>query len=163
MTLLLSTLVCGVGGMPPAADDGLRQRRFRMPIGAHVTVTASWILAGIYLVVLVLGVQGLGSCRDYCLLFPKSAFCGGMGVLAGVLLALHSLTQTGLVPMAAGVIAGGCMIFTGVCRSRGAARRTGSTLRCASISSTGSSPTTGDGAPTPSFRTTPSKCWPAWR
>lgn len=121
MTLLLSTLVCGVGCM--------LLRLVMMVVGCDETgmlrpgqmvVTLGWILTGLYLAGLAWGVQALGGDRaSYVRLFPASGLCGGMGVLAGAVLVLHSLTQTGILPVAAGVLAGGCMVFTGVCRIMG--------------------------------------------
>ena len=121
MTLLLSTLVCGVGCMllrlvmmVSGCDETGMLRSGQM------VVTLCWILTAVYLGTLGWFIRDLGGERAaYARLFPVSRLCGGMGVLAGGLLALWSVTLTGLIPVAAGVLAGVCMIFTGVCRMTG--------------------------------------------
>ncbi len=117
---MLFTLVCGVAGM--------LLRLVMMIYGCdtkgllssgHFSIVACWVIALGYLAGLVFGVRGLGERGSYEQLFSASPLCGGVGIAAGGMLAAVSLTDTFVAIKILGVIAGACMVYTGVCRFSG--------------------------------------------
>ncbi len=120
MTLLLFTLVCGVACMLlrlvmmiyGCDDKGLL-------VSGHISLIAIWAITAVFLLGLLLGVRRLGSKGSYEQLFPASRLCGVIVVVSGAILLLGSIRSGSVPEMFAGIGAGFCVIYTGICRFSG--------------------------------------------
>lgn len=81
-----------------------------------------WAVSLLFLLILALSLKKLGVNGSYADNFPKSRLYGTVSMTGGVLLVLESVRQIlAASPLIgwAGVLAGVCMMLTGLCRARG--------------------------------------------
>ncbi len=89
-------------------------------VSGHGTILAYWAVTAVFLVGLVFGVKRLGHDGSYRQLFPESRLCGVMIMVSGAMIAGVGLFGGTLTDKALGLIAGGCIIYTGMARYVGA-------------------------------------------
>lgn len=120
LVFLVPTLACGVACMLlrfVMMVYGFDEKG--LLVSGHISMIISWVIAAAFLIGLFFGVKRIHGNGNFDQLFPASFFCGGLVVLAGVVIAVLSLGRHSMLELVLGIAAGVCMIVTGIYRFQG--------------------------------------------